>query len=188
MDNFSINKSSRCMKSCYIRFMNILDLFIGVFLGIGAFYGWRQGLIRAVFQLLAVVLGLYVAFHFSNQIALLFVSSSDGVVVPFLFFILVLIGVYFLVKISGRLFGRTVKFAWPSMLNNLFGAIVGSLKWWFLTGSFLLLIESLNSHNTLISQKTKDGSLLYGMTTEFTEALMPGVKKTLILSYNTVLD
>ena len=44
----------------------------------------------SIFQLVAVVLGFYVAFHFSNQIALLFVSSNDGVVVPLLAFVLVL--------------------------------------------------------------------------------------------------
>ena len=71
----------------------MLDVFIGIFMGVGAYYGWKKGLIMALFNLVAIVLGLYIAFHFSNQIALLFVSSSDGVIVPLLFFILVLIGV-----------------------------------------------------------------------------------------------
>ncbi len=188
MDNFSINESSRCMKSCYFRFMNILDLFTGVFIGIGAFYGWRQGLVMSVFQLIAVVLGLYVAFHFSNQIALLFVSSNEGLMIPIISFLLVLIVVYFLVKLGGRLFERSVKFAWPSMLNNLFGAIVGSLKWWFLAGSLFLLIQPLDTSNKLISIKTKQDSFFYNTTVGFTKTVMPGVKNTLILGYDTVID
>lgn len=188
MDNFSINESSRCMKSCYFRFMNILDLFIGVFLGIGAFYGWRQGLVMSVFQLIAVVLGLYVAFHFSNQIALLFVSSNEGIIIPLLSFLLVLIGVYFLVKIGGRLFERSVKFAWSSMLNNFFGGIIGALKWGFLAGSLFLLIQPLDASNKLISIKTKQDSLFYNNTVGLTKTIMPGVKNTLILGYDAVLD
>ena len=101
MDNFSINETSGCMKSCYFRFMNVLDLFFCIFFGVGAFYGWRKGLVMSIFQLVAVVLGLYVAFHFSNQIALLFVSSNDGIIIPFISFLLVLIGVYFLAKLGG---------------------------------------------------------------------------------------
>lgn len=168
--------------------MNMLDLFIGVFFGIGAYYGWRQGLIMSIFQLVAVVLGLYVAFHFSNQIALLFVSSNDGVAVPLISFVLVLIGVYFLVKMSGRLFERSTKFAWPSMLNNLFGAIVGALKWGFLAGSLFLLIGPLDPSNKLISNETKADSFFYNGTVGFTETIMPGVKNTLVLGYDSFVD
>lgn len=167
--------------------MNMLDLFIGVFLGIGAFYGWKKGLVMAVFQLVAVVLGLYIAFHFSNQIALLFVSSNDGIIVPMLAFILVLIGIYFLVKMSGKLFERSVKFAWPSVLNNLFGALIGALKWGFLAGSLFLLISPLDSSGRMISHKAKQDSLFYNCTVGFTETIMPGVKNTLVLGYDTVV-
>jgi len=167
--------------------MNMMDLFICVFLGIGGYYGWKKGLVMALFQLIAVVLGLYIAFHFSNQIALIFVSSSDGVLVPLLAFILVLIGAYYLIKLSGKLFERSVKFVWPSVLNNLFGALVGSLKWCFMVGSFLLIFNSADSSNTLISSSTKNESLLYEFATDFAETIMPGVKNTLILGYDTVV-
>lgn len=188
MDNFSINETSGCMKSCYFRFMNVLDLFFCIFFGIGAFYGWRKGLVMSIFQLIAVVLGLYVAFHFSNQIALLFVSSNDGVMIPLISFLLVLIGVYFLVKLGGRLFERSVKFAWPSMLNNLFGAIVGMLKWGVLAGSLFLLIQPLDASHKLIPIKKKQDSLFYNNTVGFTKTIMPGIKNTLILGYDAVLD
>ena len=188
MDNFSINELSRCMKSCYFRFMNMLDLFFCIFFGVGAFYGWRKGLIMSIFQLIAVVLGLYVAFHFSNQIALLFVSSSEGIIIPLLSFLLVLIGVYFLAKLGGRLFERSVKFAWSSILNNLFGAIIGILKWGVLAGSLFLLIQPLDASNKLISTKTKQDSLFYNNTVGLTKTIMPGVKNTLILGYDAVLD
>jgi membrane protein required for colicin V production len=176
-----------CMISYYFRFMNMLDLFICVFFGVGAYYGWKQGLVMSVFQLVAVVLGFYVAFHFSNQIALLFVSSNDGIVVPLIAFILVLIGVYFLVKISGRLFERSIRFAWPSMLNNVFGAIIGALKWGFFAGTLFLIISPLNSSNRLISKKSKDESLLYNFTIGYTQTFMPGVKNTLVLGYDAIV-
>ena len=141
----------------------------------------------AVFQLVSVVLGLYVAFHFSNQIALFFVSSNDGVIVPLLSFVFVLIGVYFLVKFSGRLFERSVKFIWPSILNNLFGAVIGSLKWCFLAGCLFLIVAPLDSSGRLISHQTQRESFLYDFTTGFTETIMPGVKNTLVLGYGAIV-
>ena len=167
--------------------MNMFDLFIGIFVGIGAYYGWKKGLIMAAFQLIAIITGVYVAFHFSNEISLLFVSSNDGAVVPMLFFLLVLIGVYFLIKLSGRAFERSVRFVWPSVLNNLFGSIIGALKWCFMVGSVLLVFNSLDPSDKLISHQTKEGSFLYTFSVGFAENIMPGVKNTLILGYDTVV-
>ena len=98
--------------------------------------------------------GLIRCFSLFKPIALLFVSSTDGIIIPLISFLLVLIGVYFLIKVAGRLFERSVKFAWPSILNNLFGAIVGMLEVGVLAGSLFLLIEPIDASNKLISMKT----------------------------------
>ena len=166
--------------------MNVLDLFILVFLVIGGYYGYRQGLIMAVFNLTAIYAGLYVAVHFSNQISSFFVSSNDGFIVPLLAFVLVLVGVYFIIKFLGGVFERSIKTAWPSGLNNFFGALIGSLKWCFFVGCFFLLISSIDSSGSLISQETKNNSLLYGFSEGLSEKMIPGVKNTLLFGYESV--
>ena len=154
--------------------MNVLDVFILVFLVLGGYYGYKQGLIMAVFNLVAIYAGLYVAVHFSNQIASFFVSSNDGLIVPLLAFVLVLVGIYFLIKFLGGVFERSVKTVWSSGLNNVFGAIVGSLKWCFFVGCFFLLISSIDDSSSLISSETKKDSLFYGFTEGLSEKMMPG--------------
>ena len=166
--------------------MNVLDIFILVFLVIGGYYGYRQGLIMAVFNLTAIYAGLYVAVHFSNQISSFFVSSNDGFIVPLLAFVLVLVGVYFIIKFLGRVFERSIKTAWPSGLNNIFGGLIGSLKWCFFVGCFFLLISSIDSSGSLISQETKNDSLLYGFSEGLSEKMIPGVKNTLLFGYESV--
>ena len=166
--------------------MNVLDIFILVFLIIGGYYGYRQGLIMAVFNLTAIYAGLYVAVHFSNQISTFFVSSNDGFIVPLLAFVLVLVGVYFIIKFLGGVFERSIKTAWPSGLNNVFGALIGSLKWCFFVGCFFLLISSIDSSGSLISQETKNDSLLYGFSEGLSEKMIPGVKNTLLFGYESV--
>ena len=98
---------ARCIITYYFRFMNVLDLFILAFLVIGGYYGYKQGLIMAVFNLVAIYAGLYVSVHFSNKISSFFVSANDGFIVPVLAFVLVLIGVYFLIKFLGGVFERS---------------------------------------------------------------------------------
>ena len=166
--------------------MNALDIFILVFLIIGGYYGYKQGLIMAVFNLVAIYVGLYVAVHFSNQIALFFVSSNDGLVVPLLAFVLVLVGVYFLIKFLGGVFERSIKTAWPSSLNNIFGALIGSLKWCFFVGGFFLLVSSADKGGALLSNESKKESLLYGFSEGLSEKMIPGVKNTLLFSYESI--
>ena len=62
------------------------------------------------------------------------------------------------------------------------------LKWGVLAGSLFLLIEPIDASNKLISMKTKQDSLFYNNTLGFTKTIMPGVKNTLILGYDAVLD
>jgi uncharacterized membrane protein required for colicin V production len=142
----------------------------------------------AVFNLVAIYLGLYVSVHFSNQIASFFVSSNDGLIIPLLAFLLILIGVYFLVKFFGRLFERSMKIIWPSVLNNIFGGLVGALKWCFFVGCFFLLISSLDVSGILLSKKTKKDSFLFGFSESLSEKMIPGVKNTLLFGYSSVTE
>ena len=167
--------------------MNVLDVFILFFMVLGGYYGYKQGLIMAVFNLVAIYAGLYVAVHFSNKIASFIVSSNDGLIVPLLAFILVLVGIYFLIKLLGGVFQRSVKTVWSSALNNVFGALVGSLKWCFFVGCLFLLISSIDDSSSLISAETKKDSLFYGFTEGLSEKMMPGVKNTLLFGYESVV-
>jgi hypothetical protein len=89
---------------------------------------------------------------------------------------------------SGRLFERSIRFAWPSVLNNIFGAIIGALKWGFFAGTLFLIISPLDSSNNLISKQSKEDSLFYNFTVGYTQTFMPGVKKNLVLGYDAVID
>lgn len=177
---------ARCIITYYFRFMNVLDLFILAFLVIGGYYGYRQGLIMAVFNLVAIYAGLYVSVHFSNKISSFFVSSNDGFIVPLLAFVLVLVGAYFLIKFLGGVFERSVKTAWPSGLNNVFGALIGSLKWCFFIGCFFLFVSSVDSSGSFISQEIKKKSLLYDFSEGLSEKMIPGVQSTLLFGYESV--
>ena len=177
---------ARCIITYYFRFMNVLDLFILAFLVIGGYYGYKQGLIMAVFNLVAIYAGLYVSVHFSNKISSFFVSSNDGFIVPLLAFVLVLVGAYFLIKFLGGVFERSVKTAWPSGLNNVFGALIGSLKWCFFIGCFFLFVSSVDSSGSFISQETKKKSLLYDFSEGLSEKMIPGVQSTLLFGYESV--
>jgi len=166
--------------------MNILDICICLFLTVGFFLGWRKGLIMELFNFASLIAGVYFAFHFSDAIANYFVDKEDGVVVPFLSFIIVFILVVLAVRVIGKAFEKFIAFVWLSVFNKILGSVVGCLKWGFLAGCAFLFLSPLDPDREIVSQKTIDSSRFYPVAIRFAEIAIPGVKNTLLLSYKNV--
>ena len=166
--------------------MNVIDLCIIVFLVIGLFFGWRKGFIMELFNFISLAAGVYFAFHFSDAVAKYFVNQEDGVMVPFLAFIVVFIVVVVLVRVLGKVFEKFVSFVWLSIFNKILGGLVGALKWAFIASCALLFLGPLDPEKKAVSQKSIDSSTLYPIVVNFASSTMPGVKNTLLLSYERV--
>jgi len=166
--------------------MNVIDLCIIVFLVIGLFFGWRKGFIMELFNFISLAAGVYFAFHFSDAVAKYFVNQEDGVMVPFLAFVVVFIVVVVLVRLLGKVFEKFVSFVWLSIFNKILGGLVGALKWAFIASCALLFLGPLDPEKKAVSQKSIDSSTLYPIVVNFASSTMPGVKNTLLLSYERV--
>ena len=71
----------------------------------------------------SVLVGVYFAFHFSDAITHYFIADKyEGMLVPFLSFLIVFILVVVLVRFLGKLFEKFVAFVWLSIFNKI-GAI-----------------------------------------------------------------
>lgn len=175
------------LLSFYFHLMNTLDLCILAFLSIGAFLGWRKGLIMELFTFGSLLAGVYFAFHFSDTITQYFVADKDeGVLVAFLSFLIVFIIVVVLVRFLGKLFEKFVAFVWLSIFNKIFGALVGVLKWGLLAGCALLLLGPLDPKNDAVPVLAKESSVLYPHLMDYTTTIVPGIKNTLLLGYREI--
>ena len=56
--------------------MNFLDIIIAIPLVYGAYKGFRNGFIMEIFTILALFVGLYAAFTFSDQLTGMFVDTQ----------------------------------------------------------------------------------------------------------------
>lgn len=166
--------------------MNTLDICILVFLTVGLFLGWRKGFIMELFTFGSLLAGVFFAFHFSNTLSLYFVDENDGIMVPFLSFIIVFILVVVAVRLLGRLFEKFVAFVWLSVFNKVLGALVGMMKWGFFSGCAILLLGPLDPENKAVPIKVKNASLLSSYAVLYAETVLPGVKNTLLFGYKEV--
>jgi membrane protein required for colicin V production len=150
--------------------MNVIDLGILVFVIFGLFFGWRKGFIMELFNFISLAAGVYFAFHFSDAVAKYFVNQEDGVMIPFIAFV----------------FEKFVSFVWLSIFNKVLGGLIGALKWAFIASCALLFLGPLDPEKKAVSQKNIDSSKLYPIAIKFASSTMPGVKNTLLLSYERV--
>ena len=146
--------------------MNFLDVFILVLLVWGAYKGFKNGLVIELFTLFALFLGLYAAIHFSDYLAekVMGETPNEESYIPVIFFILTFLAVGAMVYFGGKAFEKVIKVVQLSALNKLAGALFGLIKFTFIAGTIILIIESMDNRSDIISDETKNGSLSYTFT------------------------
>ena len=157
--------------------MEILDLIILMPLIYGAYKGYKRGFIMSLFLLLAVVVGLYAAFHFTDVIVgygkehFSWTSSYIAPVTFLSLFLVVGAGIYF----GGKVLESVIKLVKLSILNSLAGALLGLLQWTYFVGSLLLMLISFDQKERIISKETKQHSFIIPAITSVLHGSIPGV-------------
>jgi membrane protein required for colicin V production len=171
--------------------MKMLDLIILLPLIYGAYKGYKRGFIMSLFMLLAVIVGLYAAFHFTDVIVSYgqeHFEWTSKYISPITFLSLFLVvgaGVYF----GGKVLESVIKLAKLSVLNSLAGALLGLLQWSYFVGSLLLMLISFDQKGTIISKETKQHSLILPVITTVLHGSIPGVSSsTLFEFYETQIN
>lgn len=167
--------------------MNFLDIIIAIPLVYGAYKGFRNGFVMEIFTILALFVGLYAAFTFSDQLTAVFVDTQqeEPEYLPPLIFIVLLIGVGVGVYFAGKALEKVIKAAMLSTPNRIAGGIIGTAKFLYFTGSMLMFMTSMDKEEKFISSDTKENSLLYRFSTEFVSKTIPGATETYLYKFQS---
>ncbi len=159
--------------------MNYIDIIIAILLLISIVSGWRQGFVRQLFGLLALLAGVYCAYKFSHFAAHYITSWfgpdeawTNGIAFA-VTFVVVLIGVV----VIGRIADRFVKLIALGLLNSLLGAVLSLLKMALILSVCLLL---LNMFEVLPDNVTRE-SYLYQPLDSIGARVFPYLQKLLDL-------
>lgn len=142
--------------------MNYLDIIIAIILLLFGWRGFRKGLIIEVATLVAFVVGIYGAMHFSDFTAkhLQEVMQIDPKFLNTVAFVLTFVLLVVLVNIIGRLLTKAVKAMNLHFWNKLGGAIIGLAKGLLLCSTFVLVFNNLQWLG-VIKEEVKKESFLY---------------------------
>jgi membrane protein required for colicin V production len=143
--------------------MNYLDIIIFCILALLVFNGIRKGFILSLASLIALVLGIWAAIHFSgfmnNFLHKTFNPTGTWLtILSFaLTFLLVVIGVI----IVAKLLEKVVKTVGLGIPNRVIGGLFGFAKGILGVSVLLFILVSFDPKEKLISHKRKETSFCY---------------------------
>ncbi len=154
--------------------MNYLDIIILCILGLLVFNGIRKGFIISLATLVALVLGIWVAIHFSNYISVLLEKNlhPSGSWLPILSFTLTFLLVLIIVILIAKGIEKLVSLAGMGLMNHIAGGIFGLLKGLVFVSVLFFIVTSFDPKQKLITPKAKEKSMFYSYVDKVFPALM----------------
>lgn len=132
--------------------------------------GYSKGLVVALFSFLGMIVGMLLALKCSAVVAVWLGKETelDAKWLPFLAFLLIIIGVYFGVRILAALVQKSLEFAMLGWANRIGGILLYAL----LYSSLLTLVIFYADKLQLLSADTKANSQFYQFMHGFAKPLL----------------
>jgi len=140
--------------------LSIVDLIIIAPLLIGAFYGYKKGLLLEIVALLALVIAVVGGMRlleWSTFTLKQYITGADQWL-PIIAFIIIFILIVLAVNLVGRLVKKVLDLTLFGFIDNLAGMALGVIKWAFVLS---LLIWLANTFQVELPQDQIEGSLIY---------------------------
>ena len=168
--------------------MNWLDLVFLLILIYALFKGFKSGLILELFTLLAILVGLYVAIHFSDytvqkinddfEIEKLYLEPLAFIIT----FLVIGAGIYFL----GKVLEKMIKTTGLSPLNRIAGMAFGLLKMVYILSAILIFLESLEERGQITNTAWRDESKFYTPIVTIGKSTIPNIKESTLFIENAL--
>ena len=160
--------------------MNFIDILIVILLLFACWRGLKKGLIIELFTLLAVFAGLYAAIHFSDYLAVKLREDADWEweYVPIVSFALCFLAVGAMVYFGGKMLEKVIQVVQLGIINRIAGAVFSIITMLLLLGGIILISDSYDQRSDILSEETKEGSLLYYPILSISKVFIPKIEES----------
>ena len=162
--------------------MSTLDIIILVCFVPAIVTGIQRGFIAQVVSLVSILLGIWLAFHFSEMVCewlRQYLPNLSETILNIVGFVLILAVVALLLHLVGKLLLRLFKAVDLGWLNWILGLIFSLLKAALVIGLVLVLFDTLNLKFSLVKPETLDQSVLYAPLRDAAYKVFPYLKALL---------
>lgn len=143
--------------------MPVFDIFLLIPIALGAFNGYRKGLLIEIFGIAAFVAAIIIGFKFLYLGAGIVedIMGADRLkwLSPYLSFFVVFLPSLFLIRQIGLLMKKAIRITFLGVLDGLFGAVLGAVTAAFGISIFIWIIEKVGiriPESTLAESKLYD--------------------------------
>lgn len=170
--------------------MSFIDVVVVGAIGYAIWKGFFKGFIIELFTFLALFLGLYTGIHFSDYSAAILAEnfSIESKYLPTVSFTVVFLIVGAMVFFGGKAIEKVVSIVNLSLINKLLGIIFSVIKMVFILGAILLLVESYDEKGNILSEETKNESVLYEPIKSSVSFAIPAFESSTLFLKNTLVN
>ena len=156
--------------------LNFIDYILLVILALFLIQGYRRGIIISLASVAALIIGIYVAVHFSNYLdaTLMEHLRPSRKWLPILSFTITFVLVVIAVMLVAKLTERLVTVVGMGFFNHLGGAVLGLIKGVILVSILIFIIKSVDPKGKWLTEKDQKGSYFFSRV----EKIFPKLMKT----------
>lgn len=157
--------------------MSVIDIVLGALLLFGLIRGMIKGLFVEVASLLALVLGVYGAIHFSNFASEFLESKVDWgeQTINITAFAITFVIIVLAISLAGKALTKLANFAALGLLNKLLGGVFGLLKIGLILSILLIVFNRLNKTIPFMTEADIEQSVLYKPVKSLAPILFPSL-------------
>lgn len=150
--------------------MNIIDIIAVIPLLYFAAMGYKKGILKEVFGLLAMLAGIIMALKASHYVLshLSTKTQIESPLLPLVVYCLLFLSAFIVVLLIGRLFENIIKAAQLNITNHLLGMLLGIVKAFLIVSLFIWLIDTA----ALFDDVAKSQSYCYKYVKDVTPVLI----------------
>jgi len=143
--------------------LNYIDYIVLVILVLFLIQGYRKGIIIGLATIVALILGIYAAVHFSNYLDATLVEHlhPSRKWLPILSFSITFILVVIAVMLVAKLTEKLVDVVGMGFFNRIGGAALGLVKGVILVSILFFIFNSVDTKGKWLTEKDKQGSYCY---------------------------
>lgn len=155
--------------------MNYVDLILGILLILSAINGFSKGFVEELAGLVALILGIWIAIHFSDVVGNFLIATFNITFKHFtvVAFIITFLIVVIIVHMIGAFVNKLVKIARLGFLNRLAGLAFGVVKGALILSVFLVVFDKIDNDVHIIAKEKKAQSRLYTPIRNFAPGVFP---------------
>ena len=156
------------------------DIIILIIMAAGLIVGAKKGIIKQLASIIGLIAGIIAAKIMYETVAewLCPTVTDSMTIAQILSFVLIWIAVPLLFSLAASVITKALELIYLGWLNRILGAALGAMKYALLLSILFCTIDFLDNKNELISQETKQSSILYTPTKGIATWLFPIAKRT----------